>query len=129
MTVCKQPRQATRVPASHTHHDFFSDPVGFASVRAIYVDCDGTLLTLDCSYGDLFDAACEPVGVDPTPEIQAAYSEHFFDAFADFHPNPYRAGMAAAVEAGDVNVDPDALAAAYIDAEVEASTQIGRAHV
>ncbi|NHX37103.1 MULTISPECIES: HAD family hydrolase [Halolamina] len=90
-------------------------------MRAVYVDCDGTLLTLDCAYDALFERACESVGVDATPDAQAAYSERFLEAFSEFRPNPYRAGMAAAVGTGGIDADPEALAAAYVDAEVEAS--------
>ncbi|WP_049981901.1 HAD family hydrolase [Halolamina rubra] len=91
-------------------------------MRAVYVDCDGTLLTLDCSYDALFERACEAAGVDATAEAQAAYGEAFFAAFESFDPEPYRAGMAAAVEAGGLDADPADLAAAYVDAEVGAST-------
>lgn len=91
-------------------------------MRAVYFDCDGTLLTLDCSYDALFEAACDAVGVDATAEAQAAYGEAFFAAFEEFEPDPYRAGMAAAVEAEGLDADPEALAAAYVDAEVAEST-------
>lgn len=91
-------------------------------MRAVYFDCDGTLLTLDCSYDDLFQRACDAATVDPDPDLQAAYGEAFFAAFQSFEPDPYRAGMAAAVEAGDLDTDPSALRDAYVDAEVEAST-------
>ena len=91
-------------------------------MRAVYFDCDGTLLTLECSYDALFESACDSVGVDATAAAQAAYGEAFFDAFGEFEPDPYRAGMAAAVEAEGLDADPTALAAAYVDAEVAAST-------
>lgn len=91
-------------------------------MRAVYVDCDGTLLSLDCAYDELFRRACDAVGVDATPALQAAYSEAFFEAFESFHPDPYRSGMRAAVEVEEVDADPEALAAAYVDAEVAAST-------
>jgi putative hydrolase of the HAD superfamily len=91
-------------------------------MRAAYFDCDGTLLTLDCSDDDLFQRACDAAGAEPTADAQAAYGEAFFAAFRSFDPDPYRAGMAAAVEAGDLDADPSALRDAYVDAEVEAST-------
>lgn len=92
-------------------------------MRAVYVDCDGTLLSLDCSYDDLFERACESAGVDATADRQAAYGEAFFEAFESFHPDPYRAGMAAAaVEAGGLDADPSVLREAYVDAEVAASS-------
>ncbi|QKY20431.1 HAD family hydrolase [Halolamina sp. CBA1230] len=97
-------------------------------MRAVYVDCDGTLLTLDCSYDDLFATACDAANIDPTPDLQAAYGERFFEAFESFHPDPYRAGMAAAVEAGDLDADPDTLRDAYVDAEVAAATPADGAH-
>ncbi|WP_435119384.1 HAD family hydrolase [Halolamina sp. C58] len=91
-------------------------------MRAVYIDCDGTLLTLDCSYDDLFERACDAAGVDATADLQATYAEAFFEAFESFHPDPYRAGMAAAVEAGNLDADPADLATAYVDAEVAAAT-------
>ena len=91
-------------------------------MRAVYFDCDGTLLTLDCGYDDLFATACDAANVDATPDLQTAYGERFFEAFEAFHPDPYHAGMAAAVEAGDLDADPDTLRDAYVDAEVAAST-------
>jgi putative hydrolase of the HAD superfamily len=91
-------------------------------MRAAYFDCDGTLLTLDCSYDDLFERACDAAGAEATADAQAAYGEAFFEAFQSFDPDPYRAGMAAAIEAGDLDADPSALRDAYVDAEVEAST-------
>ncbi|MFD1525259.1 HAD family hydrolase, partial [Halolamina salina] len=91
-------------------------------MRAVYFDCDGTLLTLDCSYDDLFETACDAANVDATADLQATYAEAFFEAFESFHPDPYRAGMAAAVESGDLDADPDALRDTYVDAEVAAST-------
>jgi putative hydrolase of the HAD superfamily len=96
-------------------------------MRAAYFDCDGTLLTLDCSYDDLFQRACDAANVDPDPDLQAAYGEAFFAAFQSFDADPYRAGMAAAVEAGDLDASPSALRDAYVDAEVEASTPAGGA--
>lgn len=91
-------------------------------MRAVYVDCDGTLLTLGCTYDDLFRRACDAAGVDYDPDLQAAYSEAFFGAFESFDPDPYRAGMAAAVDAGSLDADPSVLREAYVDAEVAAST-------
>jgi len=91
-------------------------------MRAVYFDCDGTLLTLDCSYDDLFRRACDAANVDATADRQATYAEAFFEAFESFHPDPYRAGMAAAVEAGNLDADPAELATAYVAAEVAAAT-------
>ncbi|MFW5939020.1 MAG: HAD family hydrolase [Halolamina sp.] len=90
-------------------------------MRAAYFDCDGTLLTLDCWYDDLFERACDAAGADATAETQTAYGDAFFEAFESFDPAPYRAGMAAAVDAG-LDAGPAELAEAYIDAEVAAST-------
>lgn len=91
-------------------------------MRAVYVDCDGTLLTLDCSYDALFERACDAAGADATAEAQAAYGEAFFEAFDSFEPDPYRAGMAAAVGTGEIDADPETLRDAYVDAEVAAAT-------
>jgi len=89
---------------------------------AVYFDCDGTLLTLDCGYDDLFESACDAAGINATANAQAAYGEAFFEAFESFDPDPYEAGMRAVVEETGVDADPGPLAAAYVDAEVAAST-------
>lgn len=90
---------------------------------AIYFDCDGTLLTFEGGYGEVFGTACDRVGVDADPEpLLATYSERFFEAFGAFHPEPYLAGTRAAFEQHGVDADPgrfvDALLAAEIDGTV-----------
>lgn len=87
---------------------------------AIYFDCDGTLLTFEGGYGELFGTACDQVGVDADHEaLLATYSERFFAAFEAFTPEPYLAGTRAAFEAHDVDADPERFVDALLSAEVD----------
>lgn len=87
---------------------------------AVYVDCDGTLLTFEGSYADLFATACDRVGIDAdTESLAATYSERFFEAFESFDPNPYRTGTRAAFDHHDIEADVERFAAALVESEVE----------
>jgi putative hydrolase of the HAD superfamily len=89
---------------------------------AVYVDCDGTLLTLAGSYADLFATACDRVGVEADPgPLSATYSERFFEAFEAFAPDPYLSGVDAAFDHHGVEADSELFAEALVDAEVEAT--------
>lgn len=89
---------------------------------AVYVDCDGTLLTFEGSYTDLFATACNRVGLDADPEpLSATYSERFFEAFQSFDPDPYLAGIRTAFDHHGVNTDPERFAEALAEAEIEAT--------
>jgi FMN phosphatase YigB (HAD superfamily) len=87
---------------------------------AVYVDCDGTLLTLEGSYADLFATACDRVGLDADHEpLSATYSERFFEAFRAFDPDPYLTGTREAFDHHGVDADPERFADALVEAEVE----------
>ena len=89
---------------------------------ACYFDCDGTLVTYDVPYADLFATACDGAGVDADPTaLRDVYSDAFFAAFESFHPDPYREGAAAAFEARDVAADPAAFAETLRRVEVTES--------
>jgi len=89
---------------------------------AVYVDCDGTLLTLEGSYTDLFATACNRVGVDADPApLSATYSERFFEAFESFDPEPYLAGIRTAFDHHGVGADPEQFADVLAEAEIEAT--------
>lgn len=88
----------------------------------MYIDCDGTLLTLEGSYADLFATACDRVGLDADPELlSSTYSERFFEAFEAFEPDPYLAGTRTAFDHHGVDADPERFADALVEAEVEAT--------
>lgn len=89
---------------------------------AIYFDCDGTLLTFEGSYGELFATACDRAGVDVDPApLSATYSERFFEAFEAFHPEPYLEGTRVAFEEHGVDADPGWFVDTLLDAEVSAT--------
>jgi putative hydrolase of the HAD superfamily len=89
---------------------------------AICFDLDGTLLQFDSDYDDLTaDVLTEHLGTT-TPDAVAAYNEAFFAAFEALDSQPYRAGMAAALDhaTGDQAFDDERVAAADVDALVAA---------
>lgn len=96
---------------------------------AIYFDLDGTLLTFEAEYAELFAAACEEVGIDADPEpLSASYSERFFAAFDAFHPDPYLEGTRAAFEQHGVDADPERFVDALLEAEITGTVVDEGAH-
>jgi putative hydrolase of the HAD superfamily len=96
---------------------------------AIYFDCDGTLLTFEAEYAELFAAACHRVGIDADPEpLSATYSERFFEAFEAFHPEPYLEGTRAAFEQHDVDVDRARFVDALLETEIAGTVVAESAH-
>lgn len=96
---------------------------------AIYFDCDGTLLTFEAKYAELFATACDRVGIDADPEpLSASYSERFFEAFEAFHPEPYLEGTQAAFEQHDVDTDPERFVDALLEAEITGTVVDEGAH-
>lgn len=89
-------------------------------MAAVWLDCDGTLVAFDRPYGELIAAAFEAVAGDVPAGATDVYSERFFEAFRSFEADPYRRGMAAAVERAGVDADPGALAAALYEVELDA---------
>lgn len=88
---------------------------------AIFFDLDGTLLTYDRSFAEIFETACERVGIAYDPAIGEHYTERFFAHFEDFRPNPFVTAGREAVHEFDLDADGEALGEARIDAEVEAT--------
>jgi putative hydrolase of the HAD superfamily len=89
---------------------------------AIFFDLDGTLVQLDRPYEEIPAAVLEThLGTAP-PELVGTYSEAFFEAFRAFDPEPYHAGMEAALAAaeGDPDADPDAMVATLREVEFDA---------
>ncbi|QLG60987.1 HAD family hydrolase [Halorarum salinum] len=87
---------------------------------AVWFDLDGTLLAID-DYGAVLERACRETGVDPGGPFLEAYDERFFDAFRNYHPDPFRAGVERAVVTTGIRVDAAAFVDALREAECEAS--------
>ena len=99
---------------------------------AICFDLDGTLVGYDRSF-DAVTAAALETGLGTAPEaLVGRYTDAFLDAFRALEPDPYHAGMAAALkrvrETGPVpdralaDVTVDELVAAHAEAELAATT-------
>lgn len=91
-------------------------------MAAIYVDLDGTLLQYDRSFGDIFDEACETVGVAATDEYRHYYVTQFFDRFTAFDDDPFLAAARDLCREFDLDVDPVVFRDARVDAERAATT-------
>jgi len=88
---------------------------------AICFDCDGTLLRFERSYGEILTEAFETELGHVSDDLLSAYDEAFFAAFEALEPDPVRRGMAAALDAGDLDGDPEALAEALLAVEQAAT--------
>jgi len=89
---------------------------------AICFDCDGTLLRLERSYGEILTEAFETELGHCSDELLSAYDEAFFAAFDALEPDPVETAMAAALDSTAVDGDPEALAEALHTVEQEATT-------
>lgn len=87
---------------------------------AIYVDLDGTLVTLESSFPAVVEDAAARVDGDAPPDLVQRYGSALSEALngAD---DPY----AAAVRAADLPFDPDAFSFAMHEAEVGATSTLG----
>jgi putative hydrolase of the HAD superfamily len=84
-------------------------------MAAIFFDLDGTLLHSTREYRDVLADAFRDVTGEVREEWIETYDETFFDLFRDCEPEPVRRAFAAAVD----DTDPDALAMALREREVE----------
>jgi putative hydrolase of the HAD superfamily len=89
-------------------------------VTAVYFDLDGTLLTDDTPFPDLFAAALGE-GADPPPAAVDAFSETLLSALADLDPAPYERAFRRVCTAHGVDGDPAALAERFRQREVAAT--------
>ncbi|QLG28187.1 HAD family hydrolase [Halorarum halophilum] len=87
---------------------------------AVWFDLDGTLLAFD-DYGAVVEHACVEMGIDPTDAFLEAYYDRFFDAFRNYHPDPFRAGVERAVMATGSYVDAVAFVDTIREAEFDAA--------
>ena len=88
---------------------------------AIFFDLDGTLLTSEQSFVEIFETACNQVGIEYDRTVHEYFTERFFAHFEDFQPNPFVTAGREAVYEFDLDADGKALGEARIDAEVEAT--------
>lgn len=91
-------------------------------MAAIYVDLDGTLVQYDRSFADIFEEACETVGVEATPELQRYHVEQFLERFTAFDDDPYLAAARDLCREYDLDVEPAVFRDARVDAERAATT-------
>ncbi|MFB6154367.1 MAG: HAD family hydrolase [Haloferacaceae archaeon] len=93
-------------------------------MATIHFDLDGTLLRLERSYEELFATACEAAGARPADVAAASdfYTERLFEHFRGLADEPYRRAVGETVAEFRLDADPDALARALLDAEIEGLT-------
>jgi putative hydrolase of the HAD superfamily len=99
---------------------------------AVCFDLDGTLVRYDRSFDELVAATVAAHLGTATDEVVDAYTDAFVEAFEALEPQPYHAGMDAALaraedspeidDAAVTDVDSDALVATYRDREYAAGT-------
>lgn len=90
-------------------------------MTAIFFDLDGTLLISECSYEEIFESACESVGIEYDRQVHEYYTDRFFAHFSDHRPNPFAIAGQETVYEFDLDADGTALAEARIEAEIEAT--------
>lgn len=88
---------------------------------AICFDCDGTLLRFERTYGEILTEVFETELGHSSADLLGAYDEAFFAAFEALEPDPVQQGMAAALDAGDVDADPRDLAETLLEVEQDAT--------
>ncbi|WP_018257090.1 haloacid dehalogenase-like hydrolase [Halomicrobium katesii] len=95
-----------------------------STTTAICFDLDGTLVQYDRSFDEILERAFERQVGTATEEMVAAYETGFFDTFEECEPEPYHAGMRAALAEAEIDTDDadvDALVAALRDEELAAT--------
>lgn len=97
-------------------------------MAAIYVDLDGTLVQYDRSFAEIFEEACETVGVEATEALQRYHMERFFERFTAFDDDPYLAAARDLCREYDLDVAPTVFRDARVDAERAATTVASGVH-
>lgn len=92
---------------------------------AVCFDLDGTLVQYEQGFGAILDSTFEAELDTATDAMHEAYDEGFFAAFEACAPEPYHAGMRAALEAEGIETGDgriDALVATLREREFAATT-------
>jgi putative hydrolase of the HAD superfamily len=84
----------------------------------VYFDLDGTLLEYATGFDELF---ARTLPVPATPAATETYGERVLAALREGVESPFERAFAATCDAHDVDADPAALAAEYVDREVAAT--------
>lgn len=95
------------------------------TATAISFDLDGTLVQYDRSFDEILGAVLERELESATDEMIDAYGTGFFEAFEGLAPEPYHAGMRAALAPVGIDsddADVDALVDALRDEEFAATS-------
>ena len=86
----------------------------------VYFDLDGTLLNYSTPFAELF---VQTLPTEATNEMSETYSKEVLSSITALENRPYQRAFAAVREKYNLDVDPEALAAEYIEKEATA-TQI-----
>jgi putative hydrolase of the HAD superfamily len=91
---------------------------------AVWFDCDGTLVDLERPYTQLLEATFEAELGRSSNDLVDRYSQRFFRALSEAEPEPYRRGMAAALDPLADAPAPAGLVAELNEREVAATTPV-----
>ncbi|ELZ41041.1 HAD family hydrolase [Halorubrum tebenquichense] len=91
----------------------------------VYFDLDGTLLNYSTSFAELF---AQTLPIEVTTEMSETYSEQVLRNIRNLAGRPYQRAFEAVRDEYDLDVDPEALAAEYVEMEATA-TRISHAVV
>lgn len=84
----------------------------------VYFDLDGTLLSYSTPFAELFR---QTIPVEATNEMTETYSKQVLSSITRLEERPYQRAFDAVSEKYNLNVDPEALAAEYIEREATAT--------
>jgi len=84
----------------------------------VYFDLDGTLLNYSTPFAELF---VETLPTKATNEMSETYSKEVLSSITKLEKRPYQRAFAAVRDRYNLNVDPEALAAEYIEKEATAT--------
>jgi len=88
---------------------------------AVWFDLDGTLLHLERPYGQLLEETFEARLGYSSNRLVERYSDRFFEALSSCEPEPYRRGMAAALDPVEDAPAPARVVDELIERELEAT--------
>lgn len=84
----------------------------------VYFDLDGTLLDYDVPFSKLFE---QTLSIDVTEDMVHTYSDQVLAGITQLLENPYEQAFDVVRKDYDLDVDPEALAADYIEKEATAT--------